>query len=154
MSRTRSRRPDLAAPTVAPSAPLVSESTVQSALVPPQSARAPVSLPRTAGIVAAAGSVLAVAGAVVEWEGWQIVWRQGDGPRPQDPAWLGAFAMGTIHNVAGALGVGGACALVTLAVTLAVPRWRASARRASLRALFIGAVFFLGILGALTQWAP
>jgi hypothetical protein len=97
---------------------------------------------------------LAAGAALIEWAGWQIVWRHGGGPRPSDPTWLPTFVEGVGRNIGGAISIGAASAALALAVSLAVPRWRSSARRVILPAMAVGAVAFLGILGALTQWAP
>lgn len=91
---------------------------------------------------------------MLEWAGWRIMWRHGGAPPSFDGAWRTAFLAGTARTFAGALGVGGAVAIVIVSLARVLSWERAQTRRRTRVAFVFGVVCAMALLGALTLWAP
>jgi hypothetical protein len=95
-----------------------------------------------------------VVGGGIEWFGWQIVYRHADPATVLPPDLLGVprarWALGTILNAAGALGLG----IGTSALAMLFPWSRKRPWRAAAAAFAIGTATMLTVLGALTSLAP
>lgn len=92
--------------------------------------------------------VALLASGVLEYQGWQIIFRTAPSIPSDIP--FGAFALGTLRTLGGALGIGAGVGIAGLLV----PGLRRHPWRTLAAGLAVGAAAFLGFLGWLTSLAP